>query len=96
MNKQKLLMNAAILAVSGTVLAACGGKENTSADMNMDNMEPAANMEKCAGIVKTGMNDCGANGHACAGQAKVDSDPNEWISVPKGSCEKITGGVVKG
>lgn len=51
-------------------------------------------MEKCAGIVKAGMNDCGANGHACAGQAKVDNDPNEWIKLPKGTCDKIAGGTV--
>jgi uncharacterized membrane protein len=51
-------------------------------------------MEKCSGIVKAGMNDCGANGHACAAQAKVDNDPNEWVYMPKGTCEKITGGTV--
>ncbi|MBU0656833.1 MAG: DUF2282 domain-containing protein [Gammaproteobacteria bacterium] len=51
-------------------------------------------MEKCGGIVKAGMNDCGANGHACAGQAKVDNDPKEWIKLPKGTCDKIAGGVV--
>ena len=48
--------------------------------------------EKCKGIVKAGMKDCGANGHSCAGQAAVDNDPNEWIFVPEGTCEKITGG----
>jgi len=51
--------------------------------------------EKCQGIAKAGMNDCGANGHACAGYAKVDNDKNEWIYVPEGTCEKIAGGVVK-
>ena len=51
--------------------------------------------EKCKGIAKAGMNDCGANGHACAGYAKVDGDKNEWVYVPEGTCEKIVGGVVK-
>jgi len=51
--------------------------------------------EKCQGIVKAGQNDCGANGHACAGYAKVDNDPNEWIYVPEGTCEKIVGAKVK-
>lgn len=50
--------------------------------------------EKCAGIVKAGMNDCGANGHACAGKAAKDSEPAEWITLPKGTCEKIVGGTV--
>ena len=49
---------------------------------------------KCKGIVKKGMNDCGANGHACAGKAAKDNDPNEWIYLPEGVCQKITGGVV--
>lgn len=53
-----------------------------------------AETEKCAGIVKAGMNDCGANGHSCAGKAAKDNDPAEWITVPKGTCEKITGGTV--
>lgn len=51
--------------------------------------------EKCQGIAKAGMNDCGANGHSCAGQAEVDGDPNEWVYVPEGTCEKIVGGNVK-
>lgn len=51
--------------------------------------------EKCQGIAKAGMNDCSANGHACAAQAEVDGDKNEWIYVPEGTCEKIVGGVVK-
>ncbi len=53
--------------------------------------------EKCAGIAKAGKNDCGAldGSHRCSGQATKDSDPNEWVYVPKGTCEKI-GGVVKG
>lgn len=50
--------------------------------------------EKCAGIAKAGKNDCGANGHSCAGQAAKDGDANEWVYVPKGTCEKIVGGKV--
>ena len=51
--------------------------------------------EKCQGIAKAGMNDCGTSKHACAGQAKVDNDPEEWVYVPKGTCDKIVGGKVK-
>ena len=51
-------------------------------------------LEKCAGVVKKGKNDCGANGHSCGGQAKKDNDPNEWVYMPEGLCEKITGGKV--
>lgn len=52
-------------------------------------------MEKCYGIVKKGMNQCGANGHSCEGQAAVDGDPNEWIYVPEGTCNKIVNGTKK-
>jgi len=53
--------------------------------------------EKCAGIAKAGKNDCGAlNGsHNCAGQATTDNSAHEWVYVPQGTCDKITGGVVK-
>ncbi len=51
--------------------------------------------EKCTGLVKAGMNDCGTSKHACAGQAKVDNDPEEWIFVPEGTCNKLAGATVK-
>jgi len=51
--------------------------------------------EKCYGVAKAGMNDCGARGHACAGQAKKDKDPEEWVYVPKGTCKKLADGKVK-
>ena len=54
-----------------------------------------AGMEKCLGIAKAGMNDCGNSKHACAGQAKNDRDADEWVYVPKGTCGKIAGGKVK-
>ncbi len=58
--------------------------------------ERPQNWEKCAGIVKAGMNDCGAldGKHKCSGQAAFDNDDTEWVYVPEGTCTKITGGVV--
>ena len=50
--------------------------------------------EKCAGITRKKKNDCGANGHSCAGHAKKDRDKNEWIYTPKGLCKKIAGGKI--
>ena len=54
------------------------------------------NWEKCAGVAKAGQNDCGAfdGSHGCSGQAKIDNLDIEWVYVPQGQCEKITGGVV--
>lgn len=51
-------------------------------------------MEKCAGIVRAGMNDCGTSTHACGGKAKEDGEPEEWIYVPEGTCKKIVDGRV--
>lgn len=50
--------------------------------------------EKCSGITKAGMNDCGSldGKHGCAGQAAKDNHPEEWVYLPKGTCAKITGG----
>jgi len=50
-----------------------------------------AGKEKCFGVAKAGKNDCAANGHACAGQAKRDADGKEWIYVPSGTCDRIVG-----
>jgi uncharacterized membrane protein len=53
----------------------------------------AQQMEKCAGIVKAGKNDCGSGTNACAGTSKTDGDKSAWIFIPKGTCAKIVGGV---
>ena len=51
--------------------------------------------EKCQGIAKAGMNDCGTSKHSCAGQAAKDGDAEEWVYVPEGTCSKIVNGTVK-
>jgi uncharacterized membrane protein len=51
-------------------------------------------MEKCGGIVKAGKNDCGTSTNACAGQVKKDNDAEAWISLPAGTCERLSGGKV--
>jgi uncharacterized membrane protein len=53
--------------------------------------EGAADKVKCYGIAKAGKNDCGTASHSCAGMAKTDNDPNEWVSLPRDACEKAGG-----
>jgi uncharacterized membrane protein len=55
-------------------------------------------MEKCYGIVKAGKNDCADSKqmHSCAGEAKANGSKTEWILLPKGTCEKIVNGSLKG
>ncbi|MES2663327.1 MAG: DUF2282 domain-containing protein [Pseudomonadota bacterium] len=83
MNIQKKLISAAVLT---SFIA--------SASLMSTQVMAKEGFEKCAGIAKAGKNDCAANGHSCAGQAKKDSDVNEWVYVPTGTCDKIVGGTV--
>jgi len=49
-------------------------------------------VEKCFGIAKSGKNDCQTALSSCSGTAKEDRQPDAWIYVPKGTCDKISGG----
>jgi uncharacterized membrane protein len=48
--------------------------------------------EKCFGIAKAGKNDCQTATSSCAGTSKKDHEASAWLTVPKGTCEKIVGG----
>ena len=52
------------------------------------------NKEQCAGIIKAGKNDCATATNACHGHVESDANPNAWIYVPKGTCERLVGGRV--
>lgn len=49
-------------------------------------------MSKCYGINAAHKNDCKSVGHSCAGQDSKARDPNAFVAVPAGLCEKIDGG----
>lgn len=83
--KSKALL--ASLAAGGLMVATAGQAAPSWAKKGDE-------IEKCQGVAKKGKNDCGANGHGCGGQAAKDNDPNEWVYVPKGLCDKI-GGKIK-
>lgn len=80
---QETLIKTALASVLATSL---------TATVSADDSKPKT--ERCAGIVAAGMNDCATSQHSCAGNAKEDYDPEEWISVPAGTCKKIAGGTV--
>ncbi|OZH53493.1 membrane protein [Hydrocoleum sp. CS-953] len=85
---KKLALATAMTGVLAVGIATLGS--------NQEALAGKEGMEKCAGIVKAGMNDCGTPEHDCAGKATVDSDKEEWIYVPIGTCEKIVGATIKG
>lgn len=86
-NKEKMMavaMQAALMLSSSSVMLA--SKSVLAADDNM---------EKCYGIVKAGMNDCATATASCASSATKDAQPDAFLFVPKGSCDKIVGGSLK-
>ena len=83
MKQTDLIIRTAVASVLALGLTAAGQALAAKEDM-----------EKCAGVAKAGKNDCGTSKHSCAGQAAADRSPDEWIYVPKGTCEKIAGGKV--
>ena len=54
-----------------------------------------AGYRACFGVAKAGKNDCKAGAHDCKGLSTVDSDPQSFVLVPVGTCEKIAGGSMK-
>jgi len=83
MQVQEKAIQSAIAAVM--MLGLLGAATNASA--------ADAAKEKCFGVSKAGMNDCGSNKskHSCAGQSKTDNDPADFKLVPAGSCAKMGG-----
>ena len=54
---------------------------------------PTFQAEKCYGIARAGGNDCASTGNnSCGGTSRINGDPNAWIYVPAGYCERIVGG----
>ncbi|HET6806187.1 MAG TPA: DUF2282 domain-containing protein [Frateuria sp.] len=49
-------------------------------------------MEKCYGINAAHKNDCQSPGHSCAGQDARARDPQAFVAVPSGLCQKLAGG----
>lgn len=84
-HRNNAVVRSAIAGVLGLGLAAVAGQAMAA---------EAAASEKCAGIVKAGMNDCGTSTTHCKGSVKVDGHKEAWIEVPKGTCTKILGGYV--
>jgi uncharacterized membrane protein len=82
MSKHSSMMHLAItsvLAISGAALAstAIAGE--------------ADGKEQCAGIAKAGKNDCATSTNDCHGHVTTNANPEAWIYVPQGTCDRIVG-----
>jgi uncharacterized membrane protein len=72
--------------------AAIGGLVAFANTASAADDKAAAQTEKCFGVAKAGKNDCAGHAHSCQGMGKKDGDGNEWVKLPKGTCERIVGG----
>lgn len=55
-------------------------------------MDGHESMQKCYGVNAAHKNDCQAPGHSCAGQDAKARDPQSFVAVPTGLCQKLDGG----
>ncbi len=94
----KTLVKKAMIASAVTVSAAGFSLSAQAGNQSCAGKDAGTGKEKCYGVVKTGKNDCASlnKSHSCAGQAKKDAEPNEWIYVPAGLCDKLAGGKLAG
>jgi uncharacterized membrane protein len=83
---------AKIITVAG-LAAATAAASQASAQVNVP--KPSYKFEKCYGVAKAGQNDCFTPSNSCGGTAARDHDPQTWIYVPAGTCQKIAGGSTK-
>lgn len=79
--------NTIVTTALATLIALGGmGVQNTA------NAADKKDVEKCYGVAKAGKNDCKTLSNACAGHSVTDAQPDAFIALPKGTCERIAGG----
>jgi uncharacterized membrane protein len=86
---QSTMIVAGAMAAALGLTACAGGNQQTAQS------QPAAQAsqaEKCFGVAKAGQNDCKAGSHSCKGQSTVDADPQSFMFLPAGTCDKLVGG----
>ncbi len=91
---RQALANGAVIGAA--LLVALGAVQRYTHLLPGASPQFAFERERCYGVVRAGANDCGTASHACAGQASADRAPQEWLSLPAGTCDRIAGGHVDG
>jgi uncharacterized membrane protein len=77
--------------MTGLIVASIAGLIASGAFADNAPPAPLPETETCYGIAKAGANECATPRHACSGLSTRDNDPNEWLSVPEGTCLKRGG-----
>jgi uncharacterized membrane protein len=91
---KKIIINA-IAAVLAMGLNTASAAANQAQPAPMPPMPAPEGMEKCYGVAKAGMNDCGTSSHNCSGESKADRDSEAWVAMPHGLCQRLAGGSTK-
>ena len=86
--KGKIAAAAAVL-FSSMVLEACAAQ--VAAANERDAVRRGA-AERCCGVARAGAPDCRTHVHTCAGWSRKDRDPDAFVYVPPGTCERLAGG----
>jgi len=87
--REKIAKIAAHIFLGLSVAGAC---DATLAASAVGNSSSDSSLEKCYGIAKAGMNDCGTATSSCASSATQDSQTDAFLLLPKGLCQRIVGG----
>jgi uncharacterized membrane protein len=82
--------NSKLVGASIAIAVGLAFQQNAKAQTNIP--RPTYKYEKCFGIVRGGQNDCFSPANSCGKTSQRDNDPNAWIYVPAGTCDKIVDG----
>ena len=78
-----------IIAAAIASVAAAGVSAAATHEVDVHQVPPA---ERCYGVATAGNNDCQTASNSCAATAAMDRQWDAFIIVPKGMCQKISGG----
>ncbi|ERH41398.1 signal peptidase [Legionella pneumophila str. Leg01/11] len=87
MNKRQIQNTAVIAAALGASVFSVYTNTNW-----LSKNGSSIKLERCYHVVRASKNDCATSKHSCAAQATTNNDPEEFIMVPKGLCNRIVGG----
>ena len=82
--KSKKTLNA---AVAGLLIS--GATYSTTVKASGTKDAPGGKNIHCEGVAMKYVNDCGANGHKCGGQAASNFQKGEWLKMSKEDCKAV-------
>ena len=82
-------LTVATLAGAMTTAIASLAAAHTSGPDETKKMMGTGDYEMCYGVAMKGDNDCGGNGHSCAGMSTVNYSGQDFKLVAKGTCTSM-------